>query len=109
MWGKCPHEAIRQLAEARARLATAEGALTEAEAALKQAEARVRRGGWAGGRGRRRPAHRLCRSEVARPERYAARQAHERAGALVERLQRRVGELTGRLSRMTLCRDMTRN
>ena len=45
--------------------------------------------------------------EVARPERYAARQAHERAGALVERLQRRVGELTGRLSRMPLCPDMT--
>jgi hypothetical protein len=47
--------------------------------------------------------------EVVRPERYAARQAHGRASVLVERLQRRVGVFTGRLSRMPLCPDMTRN
>jgi hypothetical protein len=38
-----------------------------------------------------------------------ARQAHERTSALVERLQRRAGELTERLSWMPLCPDMTRN
>ena len=47
--------------------------------------------------------------EAARPERYTARQAHERASALAERLQRRAGELTDRLSQMPLCPDVTRN
>jgi hypothetical protein len=37
--------------------------------------------------------------EQARRDRYAARQAHERASA-VERLQRRVSELTDRLATM---------
>jgi transposase len=38
--------------------------------------------------------------DAARREQYAARQAHERASAMVGRLQRSVAELTGRLSRM---------
>ncbi|HEV8277825.1 MAG TPA: hypothetical protein VGQ26_19330 [Streptosporangiaceae bacterium] len=37
--------------------------------------------------------------DAARRERHAARQAHERASAMVDRLQRNVAGLTGRLSR----------
>ena len=35
-----------------------------------------------------------------REQRYAARQTHERASVTVDRLQRRVGELSERLDRM---------
>jgi hypothetical protein len=71
-------EAVHQLAEVRAPLATAEGALTEAEAALKQAEAR-----FAAADGRVAAAEDALHAayadhEAARPERYTARQAHER-------------------------------
>jgi hypothetical protein len=38
--------------------------------------------------------------EQARRDRYAARQAHERASAMVERLQSRVTELTDQFARM---------
>jgi hypothetical protein len=79
-----------------------------AEAALKQAEARI-----AAADGRVAATEEALHAayadrEATWPERYAARQTHERASALVERLQRRAGELTGRLSRMPLCPDMTR-
>ena len=40
--------------------------------------------------------------EAARPPRYSARQAHQRASALVERLQRCAGKLIDRLSQMPL-------
>jgi hypothetical protein len=84
-------EAARQLAEVRARLEAAEDALTEAEARFAPADGRV------------------AAAEGALHAAYADRQAHERASALMERLQRRMGELTECLSRMPLCPDMTRN
>ena len=46
--------------------------------------------------------------EQARRDRYAARQAHERASAVVERLQRRVSELTDRLAKMPRRSGVTR-
>ena len=102
-------EAVWQLAEVRARLEAAEDTLTDTEAALKQAEAR-----FAAADGRVAAAENALHAayadrEAARPERYTARRAHEMASALVGRLQRHVGELTERLSRMPLCPDMTRN
>jgi hypothetical protein len=100
-------EAIRELAEVRARLEAAGDALTGTEAALKEAEARFAAADErvAAAENAR---HATCAGrEAARPVRYAARQAHQRAGAMVERLQRCVSETVGRLGRMAVCPDMT--
>jgi hypothetical protein len=42
----------------------------------------------------------VCVVVQARRERYAARQAYKRAGTALDRLQRRVREMSGRLDRM---------
>jgi selenocysteine lyase/cysteine desulfurase len=44
--------------------------------------------------------------EQARRDRSAARQAHERASATAERLQRRVREMREQLGQMLLCPSM---
>jgi hypothetical protein len=100
-------EAIRDLAEVRDRLEAAGDALTGTEAVLKQAEARFaaadERVAAAGN-----ALHAACAGrEAARPDCYAARQAHQRTGAMAERLHRRVSERAGRLGRMALCPNMT--
>jgi uncharacterized protein (DUF3084 family) len=93
---------MRQLADLRRRLAAAESALEEAHAARKHAEetydAAADRFGEAEAT---LDAAREERAQ-ARTARYAARQAHERASATVDRLQRRVAELSLRLDRAEL-------
>jgi selenocysteine lyase/cysteine desulfurase len=44
--------------------------------------------------------------EQTRRDRYAARQAHERASATAERLQRRVREMREQLGQVLLCPSM---
>jgi chromosome segregation ATPase len=95
-------QAGQQLADVRRRLAAAEDTETGTRAALKDAEAEYDAA-----------SDRVAAAERALDEaradrgqalrtRYAARQAHERASALAERLQRRVDEISGRLDRMPL-------
>jgi hypothetical protein len=95
-------EAIRHLADLRRRLAAAEDALADALAAMKRAEAAFDAAGDRFGAAER--ALDVAREEraQARRDRYAARQAYERAALAADRLQRRVTEMAGRLSRMPL-------
>jgi len=84
-WANARREAIRRLADVRARLEAAGDALTGTQAALQQAEAR-----FAAADERVAAAEDALHAayagrEAARPDRYAARQAHQRAGAMVER------------------------
>jgi uncharacterized protein (DUF3084 family) len=102
-------EAIRQLAGVRGRLEASEDALTGTGAALKEVEAR-----FAAADERVATAEDALHAayadrEATRRERYTARQAHVRAAAVVERLGRRVGDLTGRLGQMPLCTSMRWN
>ena len=95
-------EAIWQLADLRRRLAAAEDALADALAAMKSAE-----GAFDAASDRFDAAERALDAAredraQARRGRYAARQAYERAAIAADRLQRRVTEMAGRLSRMPL-------
>lgn len=93
-------EAIRQLADLRRRLTAAEDALTDALAEMKQAE-----GAFDAAGDRFTEAERVldqAREEraQARRDRYAARQAYERASVTANRLARRVRELSEHLDAM---------
>jgi chromosome segregation ATPase len=94
-------EAIRQLNELRARLDTAEDALVDALATMKRTETAFD----AANDRFVEAEHALdaARAEraKAREERYAARQAYERASITLARLQRRVGEMSERLDKMS--------
>jgi hypothetical protein len=90
---------MRQLTDLRRRLEAAEGALTDALAAMKHAEADFDA---ADDRftAAERALDRVREDRAqARRDRYAARQAYERAAVTADRLQRRVAELPGRLDR----------
>jgi uncharacterized protein (DUF3084 family) len=93
-------EATRRLAETRAQLEAAGDALTGADASLRQAETRFGAADARVDAARGALDEAWAELEAARRERCAAWQAHEQASAMVERLQRRVSELTGQLSRM---------
>ena len=89
-------EAMRQLADLRRRLEAAEGALTDGLAAMKHAEAAFD----AADDRFTAAEHALARVREeraqSRRDRYAARQAHERASVTADRLARRVRELSER-------------
>ena len=93
-------EAIRQLAELRTRLDAAEGALTAAapRSSRRTPGSMPPTTRWPRPKTRCTPPMPTAskRGGTATP----ARQAHERASAVVERLQRRVSELTDRLAQM---------
>ncbi|HEY6277098.1 MAG TPA: hypothetical protein VIX86_12285 [Streptosporangiaceae bacterium] len=99
-WPRARRGVIRQLAQVRRQLAAAEAALATAKAEMARAEAEFDAAG-----------HRVARAEgaldtaqadwdSARQQRYAARQAHQRAGTAVERLQRGARDAAERLDRM---------
>jgi hypothetical protein len=93
-------EAIQQLASARRKLAEAEATLEDAQAARKQAEeAHDAASDHFDAAEAALDAAREERAQ-ARTARYAARQTHERASTAVDRLQRRVRDLSDLLDRM---------
>jgi hypothetical protein len=99
-WTRARREAKRRLTDARGRLTAAERELADARARLRLAE---RGFGVADGRVTKAEqaldAARTQRDQ-ARRERYAARQAYGRASLTVDRLQRRIREVSDHLDRM---------
>jgi uncharacterized protein (DUF3084 family) len=93
-------DAVRQLAELRTRLEAAEDALAGAEASLKEAQTRFDAADAQVAKAEDALHAAYADREAARYDRYAGRQAHERASTQVERIRRRVGELTDRLGHM---------
>jgi hypothetical protein len=95
-------EALRQLNDLRRRLAAAQGGLAGAQATVKRAEAAFDAASDRFAEAERALDAARAERAQARRDRYAAQQAHDRASTAVERLQRRVRELSDRLGGMPL-------
>lgn len=99
-WSRVRREAIRQRADVSRRLTAAEDTLTETQAALKQAETEFDTATDRVAEAERALDAAYAERNQARRKRYAARQGHEQASALVARLRRRLAEISNRLDGM---------
>jgi uncharacterized protein (DUF3084 family) len=94
-------EAIRQLNELRRRLTAAQDMLADAQVTMKRAEAAFDAASDRSAEAESALDAARAERAQARRDRYAAQQAHERASTAVDRLERRVRELSDRLGGMS--------
>jgi hypothetical protein len=99
-WTRARRETQRRLTDLRARLAAARRELTDAQVTLRRAERRFSAADGKVARAEHTLDDARATRDLARRERYAARQARDRVTLAIERLQRREHDLSGRLDRM---------
>ncbi len=99
-WTRARRETQRRLTDLRFRLAAASRELTDAQITLRRAERRFSAADGKVARAEHTLDDARAARDLARRERYAARQARDRVMLAIERLQRRERDLSGRLDRM---------